>query len=192
MQDHVLARYPFGGLSGQVKADSRRDLEPRLARSHTGRHIGRSNAGRKRAQRAVGAGVRIGAYDRLARSDKPLLGQKRVLHTHLAHVVEVCNVLIVRELAAHLTVLRRLYILIRREVVEHYRHLVFVENLIETRGLKFLYRDRSRNVVAENHIELSAYKLSGFNAVQTRVRGKYLLSHCHAHCQIPPNVGIRD
>ena len=78
MQNDVLAGNVFTKLAFQNELDCGRNLKPRLARRHTARHIRRAYARGKRAERAVGAGMRIRADYDVARNDQALFrGAKR-------------------------------------------------------------------------------------------------------------------
>ena len=107
VQDDVLAGDGTLQRAGQLDLDGGGHLEPGHARGHAGGHIGGAHAGGERAHRAVGAGVAVGADDAVARGHDALFGQKRVLHAHSAHVVEVEDVVLVSELAALLGLARR-------------------------------------------------------------------------------------
>ena len=117
----------------------------------------------------------------LARSNKPLFGQQGVFNAHFADIIKVCNVHRVRKLAALLTMLRRLYILVRRKVVKDNRNFILIKNIFEPVLLKFVYRNRGGNIVSQNHIELCTDKLPRSYAVKPCVRRQYLLRHCHSH-----------
>ena len=74
-------------------------LEPRLAGGIADAGVGGAHARGKRAERAVGAGVAVGADDEVARAHNALLGQKRMLNTHAADFVIVRDALLAGEFA---------------------------------------------------------------------------------------------
>ena len=82
-------------------------LEPCHAGGHAGGHIGGAHTGGERAQCTVGAGVAVCADDAVARGHDAFFGQQGVLDAHLAHIVEVEDVVLVGKLAALLGLLSR-------------------------------------------------------------------------------------
>ena len=121
VQDDVLAADPRAKLALHVELEALGHLEPRLARGHARGRVGGADARGERAERAVGAGVRVGADDHVAGPHDALLGQERVLHAHAADLVVVGDALLLRESAHHLGLLGRLDVLVRRVVVGHER-----------------------------------------------------------------------
>ena len=98
------------------------------AGGHAGGHVGGAHAGGKGAQRAVGAGVGVGADDDLAGGDQALFGQQGVLHAHLAHVVEVGDVEALGKLSGLGAQLGGLDVLAGGGVVQHDRDLVLIKD----------------------------------------------------------------
>ena len=123
VQDDVLAAHPRAELAADDELDRRRHLEPRLAGRHAGGRVGRADAGRERAERAVRAGVAVGADDEVAGADDALLGQERVLDAHAADLVVVRDSLRADEVAHDLGLLGGLDVLVGRVVVGHQRDL---------------------------------------------------------------------
>ena len=105
-------------------------LEPCHAGGHTGGHIGGAHAGGERAQCTVGAGVAVGADDAVTRRHDAFFGQQGVLDAHLAHIVEIEDVVLVGKLAALLGLLRALDVLVGDEVVQHDGDVLFVEHAV--------------------------------------------------------------
>ena len=66
-------------------------------------------------------------------------------------------------------------------MVGHQRDFVAVEHFVAVKASKFLDCHGACDVVAQNQVKLSLYELAGFDRIQSRVRGKYLLRHCHSH-----------
>ena len=180
-QDDVLAGDKRAELAGEIHLDGGRDLEPRLARGHGRTHVGRADAGGECAERAVGAGVRVRADDGLARGDKPLLGQQRVLDAHRADIVKMVDVEAAGEGAALLALRGGLDVLVRCEVIHHHRNAALVEDFFKARGFKFVDGHGGRDVVAEDEVELCLDELARAHALKSCVLGENFLRHCHAH-----------
>ena len=84
-QDDVLAFNVFRQLAGKVDFDSLRNLEPGGTAGHSAADIGLAHTGTQCVERAVGAGMGIGADDDFAGSNKAFIRQQCMLDTHLAH-----------------------------------------------------------------------------------------------------------
>ena len=94
-------------LALQLHLDGGGDLEPCHARCHAGGHIGGADTGGERPHRAVGAGVAVGTDDAVTGGHDALFGQQGMFNAHLAHIVEVENVVLVGKFAALLGLLLR-------------------------------------------------------------------------------------
>ena len=181
MQDYVLARNVALLFAVKIELERGRHLEPGFARRHGGCHVRRAHARRERAQRAVGAGVRVRADYRVAGNDKPFFGKQGVLDAHFAHLEIVGYVHFVRKFAHGLALLRRLDVLVGREVVGHQRNLVAIEHAVAAEFLKLTYRHGAGDVVAENEVELRLDELPRLHLAKPCVRRENLLSHRHCH-----------
>ena len=186
VENEVFAAHVFRGLAAEDEFYRRRHLKPAFARHHARRHIGRADARRERAERAVSAGVAVGAYHEVARAHKPLFGQQRVFYAHRADVEKVFEVLFACELAAQLALLRALDVFIGREVVHDQRDFRPVGNFFGARLFEFLYCDGARYVVGKHEVELCVYKLARLNFFKLRVRRQNLLRHRHRHSGVSP------
>ena len=186
VEDHILAADPFGGLAYEFHLDSGGDFEPRLACDHAGGHVGGADARGERAERAVSTGVGIGADHAVAGADDAFLRKKRVLNAHLAHVVEMGDVIFFREPAHLKALLRGLDVLIGGEVVEHQSDAVLIKDGVRAAFFKFVDGDGAGNIVAEHDIEVRLNQLSHLHVVQTGVRRQNFLGHSHSHKEKPP------
>ncbi len=181
VQDDVLAAHPRARARRSTSNLMRRGhLEPRLAGRHARGRVGGADAGRERAERAVRAGVRVGADDDVAGADHALLGQQRVLDAHAADLVVVRDALLARELAHHLGLLGGLDVLVGRVVVGHERDLGRGPRRCPTPILReLLDGDRRGDVVGEHEVELAVDELPGLDLVEAGVRGEDLLGDGH-------------
>jgi len=120
----------------------------------------------------------------VAGADQPFFRQKGVLYAHLPHVEEIGNLVFLRE-TAHLTALfRRLDVLVRGKVIQHQRDFISVKNRGSAAFFKLVDRHRRSDVVAEHKVELRLDQLSGFQMLQSGVRGQDFLRHRHSHRNI--------
>ena len=92
----------------------------------------------KAPQRAVGAGVAVGADDAVAGGDDAFFGQQGVFNAHLAHVVEVEDVVLVCKGAALLGLGGALDVLVGHKVVQHDGHPLLVEYAVKAGLFKFV------------------------------------------------------
>ncbi len=182
MQNDVLAADPLARTPLEDNLDRRRHAEPRLARAHARGHVRRPNARRERPERAVRAGVAVRADHQIARRDKPLLGQKRVLDAAVVPDLEVVDDALLPREGPHARALRRgLDVLVRREVVRDEGDLRLVEDLLLAELRERADRHGRRDVVAEHEVELRHDELARVDFVSSGVRREDLLCHCHCH-----------
>ncbi len=160
MQYNILAGNPFAFFAGQFKPYRRRHLKPRFSGRHAASHIRRADSGRERSQCTVGTGMRIRTYDDIPRGNKPSFGQQSVLYAHIAAIVKVLYSHIAGEFPAFFTLFRRLYILIRHEMVHNKRNFLFIKNSVYRDFPELINRHGSGNVIAENHIHIRKQQLS--------------------------------
>ena len=125
----------------------------------------------------------VGPHDDLTGSAQALLGQQGVLHTHLAHVEEVGDVMLVGEVPGLQAQLGGLDVLAGGVVVQDNGDLVLVKHLGEARLLKLGDGHRGGDVVAQHHVHLGLDELAHLHVVQTGVLGQNLLGHCHSHSE---------
>ena len=182
MQDDVLARDTGGQLAVDDELDGLGHLEPGLARGHAHAGIGGAHPRGERAQRAVGAGVAVGADDEVARAHDALLRQKRVLHAHAAHLVVVGDALLAHEIAHDLGLLGGLDVLVGGVVVGHEGDLGRIEHLVGDLA-NGLDGDGGRDVVGEHQIQIAFDQLARFHLIQPRMGGENLLRHGHGTSQ---------
>ena len=129
-------------------------------------------------------GVRT--YDTLSRDHDTCLRKDRMLHAGLALLKIPGQSLLFGILADRFRVLRRLDVLIRREMIRHEHHLVLVKHMV-----RHLFDDRqchrSGDVICHDHVKLCLDELTCLNRIQSRVSSQYLLCHCHSHWNQPPS-----
>ena len=181
MQDDVFAADPRLHLAGQNNLDGFRHLEPAFSGRHADRHIRRTDASGKRADRAVGAGMAVRADDDLARRDNALFRQERMLDAHAPDLIVMDNVLCAGKLAHLLGERRRLDILVRHEVIRNQRNLFGIKNLRCAHTIELVDRHRSGDVVAQHKVQLAHEQFSRTAAVNTGCPCEDFLRHGHAH-----------
>ena len=178
VQDDVLAGNPRGQLAVNDELDGLGHLEPGFAAGHAHAGVGGAHARGEGAERPVGAGVAVGADDEVARAHDALLGQKRVLHAHAAHLIVMGNALLAHEIAHDLRLFGALDVLVGHVVVGHEHHLVGVEHRFAdlAHGLD---GDGRRHVVGEHEVQVALDELPGHHLVEPGVGGEDLLRHGH-------------
>ena len=181
MQDQILAGYAGAELALEHKLDGRGHLEPCHAGGHTGGHIGGAHTGRECAQCTVGAGVAVGTDDAVTGGHDAFFGQEGVLNTHLTHIVEVEDIVLVGKLAALLGLGCALDVLIGDEVIQHDGNVLLVEHAVKACLLKLVDGDRGGDIVAQHDIELGIDELACLDLRQTRMCGQNLLRQSHSH-----------
>ncbi len=186
VQNDILTGDIFRQRTRQMKANRGRNLEPCLAGCHAGGQIGRTHTGGKRAQRTVGAGVRIRADNQLTRSDKALFRQQRMFNAHLADVKKVDKLMLFGKGAAGQTLLSRLDVLIRCKMIHYQRNFAAVKDLFKARLFHLTNGDRTCNIVCKRQIEICFDQLSCGDTVQPRMTRENFLRHGHSHRKKPP------
>ena len=166
-------------------ADRLRHTHPGAPRRHRHGNIGAPHTRRKRAQCSVGAGVRIGAHDNVARHHQPLLWQQHVLDAHAAHVKIVGHSLFPRKLAQDQALLRRLDVLVGGKVISHHHHPFGIKNLERTvisgKLGKLADRDGCGDVVAQDNVHVDLDELPRAHGVLPGVRSQDLFCHRVSH-----------
>ncbi len=136
----------------------------------------------KRAEGAVGAGVRVAADDQLARRDQPFFGQHDVFDAAAPDVEEVLDVLLEREVFHELGELGRLRVLRRNEVILDERDLAGIEDA--ARALHAAHhadRHGRGELVGQDEVDLGVDDLPRFDALEPGVARENLFGKCHAH-----------
>ena len=177
----VLASDAGGQLAVNDELDGLGHLEPGLARGHAHAGIGGTHPRGERAQRAVGAGVAVGADDAVSGGDDALLRQEGVLHAHLAHVEEVDDAVSAGELPALLGLLGALDVLVGDEVIQNDVHPGLVENIAKARLFKLVDGNRGGDVVAQHDVQLCIDELACLDLGKTGMCGKNFLRQGHSH-----------
>ena len=193
-QDDVLGRHEGRQLAVEDKADGRRHADEELAGAHHEAGIGVANAGGEGAQRAVGAGVRVGTEDDLPGADVALLGQTHVADADIggrARVVEVRKALLLDEGAVDVDIAVGLLVLGVDVVVGHNDHALLREDLGLRPELAVEDADgaRTAHVVRQQDVSLRPNIFAGYNFVLTRSPGKDLFSQCHHSCRLTSRYG---
>ena len=93
-------------------------------------------------------------------------GQQSVLDAHLAHIVEVEDVVLVGELAALLGLGRALDVLVGNEVVEDDGDVLFVEHAVEARLFELVDGDGGGDVIAQHDVELGVDELPALTSAR--------------------------
>ena len=181
VEDEVFAGNFRRQLAVQHELDGGRHLEPCHAGSHAGGHIGGANAGGECAQCTVGAGVAVGADDAVTGCHDAFFGQQSVLDAHLAHIVEIEDVVLVGELAALLGLGRALDVLVGNEVVEDDGDVLFVEHAVEARLFELVDGDGGSDVIAQHDVELGVDELARLDLGEACVCGQNFLRLGHSH-----------
>lgn len=96
-QNHVFAADVRRFFARQMHIDRLGHLEPRLARRHADREIGRADARREPIHRAVGAGMRVRTDGEHPGAHDPFLRQKDVLDADAPLLVVVQDVVLARK-----------------------------------------------------------------------------------------------
>ena len=109
--------------------------------------------------------------DAVARGHDAFFGQQGVLDAHLAHIVEVENVVFVGELAALLGLGCALDVLVGHEVVQHDGDVLFIEHAVEARSLELVDGDGGGDIIAQHDVELGVDELPGLDLGQTGMCG---------------------
>jgi hypothetical protein len=185
MEDQILAGDPRGELSGQVETQCRGNLEPGFPGSHRSCHIGTADTGGECSQCTIRTGMAVRTNDKIPGIDQSLLGEQRMLDTHLADLEIVLYLHIGREFPQHLALVGGLDVLVRGEMVRNQSYLRFVEDRIDPEFGKFLDRDRGRDIVSQHQIQICHYQLSWTNLIDLCVGCQNLLRHGHAHLFSP-------
>ena len=188
MEHHVLAGYIGLELALQGDLDGGGHLKPGQAGGHARGHVSGAHAGGEGAQGAVGAGVGVGADDGLAGGDQTLFGQQSVLHTHLAHVVEVGDVKALGKLSGLGAQLGGLDVFAGGGVVQHDGDLVLIKNLGQPSLVELRNGHGGGDIVAQHHVQFGLNQLSGLHGFQPGMLGQDFLGHGHSHSRFPPDM----
>ena len=181
MQDQVLAGDAGAELALEHELDGRGYLEPCHAGGHAGSHIGGAYAGGEGTQCTIGAGVAVRTDHAVACGHDAFFRQQGVLNAHLAHIVEVEDVVLVGELAALLGLGRALDVLVGNEVVEDDGDVLFVEHAVEARLFELVDSDGGSDVIAQHDVELGVDELACLDLGEACVCGQNFLRLGHSH-----------
>ena len=123
----------------------------------------------------------VGTDDAVTGGHDAFFGQEGVLNTHLAHIVEVEDIIFVGKLAALLGLGGALDVLIGDEVIQHDGNVFLVEHTVKARLLELIDGDRGGDIVAQHDIEPGIDELACLDLRQTRMCGQNLLRQSHSH-----------
>ena len=160
VQDDILAGDRLAQSSLQLHLDGGGDLKPCHALCHAGGHIGGADTGGERPYRTVGAGVAVGTDDAVTGGHDALFGQQGMFNAHLAHIVEVENVVLVGKFAALLGLRCALDVLIGDKVIQHNIDAGLIKHRVKPGFFKFIDGDRGRDVIAQHDVELGIDELA--------------------------------
>ena len=181
VEDEVLAADAGTELALEDELDGGGHLEPCHAGGHTGGHIGGAHTGGECTQCTVGAGVAVGADDAVTRRHDAFFGQEGVLHAHLAHIVEIEDIVLIGKLAALLGLLRALDVLVGDKVIQHDGDVLFVEHAVEPGLFKLVDGNGSGDIIAQHDVELGVDELACLDLGKTCVSGQNFLRQGHSH-----------
>ena len=181
VQDQVLAGDAGAELALEHELDGRGHLEPCHAGGHAGSHIGGADTGGEGTQCTIGAGVAVRTDHAVACGHDAFFRQQSVLNAHLAHIVEVKDVVLVGELAALLGLGGALDVLVGHKVVQHDGNVLFVEHTVKTGLFKLVDGNRGGDVVAQYDVQLCIDELASLDLGKTGMCGKNFLRQGHSH-----------
>ena len=107
--------------------------------------------------------------------------QQGMLNAHLAHIVEVEDIVFVGELAALLGLGGALDVLVGHKVVQHDGNVLFVEHTVKTGLFKLVDGNRGGDVVAQHDVQLCIDELACLDLGKTGMCGKNFLRQGHSH-----------
>ena len=123
----------------------------------------------------------IGAYNDLAWGAQAFFRQKCVLHTHLAYIKEIGDLMLMSKVPGLEAQLCRFYVLAGCIVVQDDGDFVSVKDPGKASLFKFGDSHRRGDVVAQHHIDLCFNELANLHSIQPGVLGQDFLRHCHSH-----------
>jgi len=188
VQDEILSLDPGMKLSAVYESNRFGHLEPDLARDHDPGEVGTAHPRGKGAQGAVGHRVAVCADDEVARDDEPLFRQQGMFDPGLAHVIEMRQAMLLREIAHDLDLHRRRNVLVGREMIHDEDNAFRIEEFRGAAALKFPDRDRRGNVVSQRHVDLGHDELSRLHRRQVRVLRQDFFRYGHGHAEVPPRL----
>ena len=104
-----------------------------------------------------------------------------MLNAHLAHIVEVEDVVLVGKLAALLGLGCALDVLVGHKVVQHDGNVLLVEHTVKTGLFKLVDGNRGGDVVAQHDVQLCIDELACLDLGKTGMCGKNFLRQGHSH-----------
>ena len=167
------------------KLDRLRHLQPGLTAGHGCGNVGGAHAGGEGAQRAVSAGVRVGADDQVTRQHQSLLRQQRVLNAHRAHIVVVRQLLGTGEIAHHFALFGRLDVLVGYKVVGDQHHPASVKDFSYPDALELTDGNGRSDIVGQHQVHRDTDQLAGEHLFQAGVGGQDFFSQGHSHLHPP-------
>ena len=100
---------------------------------------------------------------------------------HLAHIIEVQDIIFVGKLAALLGLGRTLDVLVGDKVVQHDGDVLFIEHAVEPGLFKLVDGNGSGDIIAQHDIELGVDELACLDLGKTCVSGQNFLRQGHSH-----------
>ena len=179
MKNDVLARNARIELAVDLEKDGFGNLEPCLARGKAHARIGGADARGEGTERTVGAGVRVGADDQIARGDDALLRKQRMLDAHATDLPVMGDALSAREFAGDLGLLGGGDIFVGRVVVGDEQHSFGVEHLVNADFSNLLDCNGGGNVICQNQIKIAFDQLTRYDFLQSSMGGQNLFGHSH-------------
>ena len=145
-ENNILAAHISGQRAGQVDLNSLGYFEPGGAAGHSAADIGLAHAGAQRVQRAVGAGVGVGADNDFTGSNQALVRQQSVFDAHAAYLKVIFDFVLAGEVAHALAHSSGFYILAGRKMVGDQSNFIFVKYRLAD-SFKFGDSRRTGNIV---------------------------------------------
>jgi hypothetical protein len=189
MQDQVLGRDPGAEFAFHQDPQRGRHFEPQAALGPDAGHFRRADAGRERAERAVGGGVGIGAHNDHAGQDVAVLGEHLVADAAAADVVEIGDTLRTDEFAHGLVRGGRFLRFGRHAVVENDDDLSGVPDL-RNADLGEALAHQVGVLVGHGQVDLGDDDIIRRHALAPRGTGQDLFRDCHSHAK-PPTPPLR-
>ena len=157
-QDEILPANPRARLTHVLEPYRLRNLQPDLAERHRASQVSAADPRRERSQAAVRHRMGVSADDHIAWPNQPGLRQHHVFDA-VPSIVEVRDVLLLRE-SPHLAAdLGRVHVLVRREVVQQDEDPLRVKHALRTHALEHVHCDGAGDVVGHQPIRPNLHYL---------------------------------
>ena len=186
MQDQILGHQVGRERPFELEAHRLRHFDPELAGPEDECRVGIADAGGELAERARGAGMRIGPEQDFTRASMSFFRQRDMAHAFVfvrADVVVVRQVLFLDEVTQQIDVPVRVEIVGEDVMIGNDHHLLPVPHLCVRAELLAKDADgpRPAHIVGHQDIHVHPDIVSGRRARTSRVARQNLFRHRHAH-----------